>query len=75
MLGCVGDGNWRISEAVNTSQSFHIIDGLIPGTMYTVRLTAKSPLDNTSIYEDVIQTRFKGESREVSQSMQFSVCL
>uniref|UniRef100_A0A3P8V7P1 Neural cell adhesion molecule L1 n=1 Tax=Cynoglossus semilaevis TaxID=244447 RepID=A0A3P8V7P1_CYNSE len=54
------DGNWRISEAVNTSQSFHIIDGLIPGTMYTVRLTAKSPLDNTSIYEDVIQTRFKG---------------
>lgn len=61
MLRCVGDGNWRISEAVNTSQSFHVIDGLKPGTVYTVRLVAKRLLDNASIYEDVIQTRVKGE--------------
>ncbi|XP_067448015.1 neural cell adhesion molecule L1-like protein isoform X2 [Thunnus thynnus] len=53
------DGNWRISEAVNTSQSFHIIDGLKPGTVYTVRLMAKRLLDNASIFEDVIQTRVK----------------
>ncbi|XP_053172851.1 neural cell adhesion molecule L1-like protein [Scomber japonicus] len=54
------DGNWRISEAVNTSQSFHVIDGLKPGTVYTVRLMSKSLLDNASIFEDVIQTRVKG---------------
>lgn len=61
MLGCVGDENWRISEAVNASQSFHIIDGLEPGTVYTVRLMAKRLLDNASIFEDVIETRTKGE--------------
>uniref|UniRef100_A0A4W6CAA7 Cell adhesion molecule L1-like b n=1 Tax=Lates calcarifer TaxID=8187 RepID=A0A4W6CAA7_LATCA len=53
------DGNWWISEAVNTSQSFHIIDGLKPGTVYTVRLMAKRLLDNASIFEEVIQTRVK----------------
>uniref|UniRef100_A0A4W6C350 Neural cell adhesion molecule L1 n=1 Tax=Lates calcarifer TaxID=8187 RepID=A0A4W6C350_LATCA len=60
------DGNWWISEAVNTSQSFHIIDGLKPGTVYTVRLMAKRLLDNASIFEEVIQTRVKGERRETS---------
>ncbi|XP_028438139.1 cell adhesion molecule L1-like a isoform X7 [Perca flavescens] len=60
VLGCVGDGNWRISEAVNTSQSFHVIDGLKPGTMYTVRLMAKRLLDNASIFEDVIETQVSG---------------
>ncbi|XP_067383294.1 neural cell adhesion molecule L1-like protein isoform X3 [Channa argus] len=54
------DGNWRISEAVNISQSFHIVDGLKPGTVYTVRLMTKRLLDNTSIFEDVIQTQVKG---------------
>uniref|UniRef100_A0A3Q1K0T7 Cell adhesion molecule L1-like b n=1 Tax=Anabas testudineus TaxID=64144 RepID=A0A3Q1K0T7_ANATE len=58
------DDNWQISEAVNTSQSFHIVDGLKPGTMYTVRLIAKRLLDNASIFEDVIQTQVKGERRE-----------
>ncbi|GLD45913.1 neural cell adhesion molecule L1-like protein isoform X1, partial [Lates japonicus] len=53
------DGNWRISEAVNTSQSFHVIDGLKPGTVYTVRLMAKRLLDNASIFEEVIQTQVK----------------
>ncbi|XP_061759846.1 neural cell adhesion molecule L1-like protein isoform X2 [Nerophis ophidion] len=54
------DGNWRISEAVNTSQSFHVIGGLKPGTVYTVRLMAKALLDNASIFEDVIQTQVTG---------------
>ncbi|XP_070696002.1 cell adhesion molecule L1-like a isoform X2 [Pempheris klunzingeri] len=54
------DGKWRISEAVNSSQSFHVIDGLKPGMVYTVRLMAKRLLDNASIFEDVIQTRVKG---------------
>uniref|UniRef100_A0A8C8HTT2 Neural cell adhesion molecule L1-like protein n=1 Tax=Oncorhynchus tshawytscha TaxID=74940 RepID=A0A8C8HTT2_ONCTS len=51
----------EISEAVNTSKNFHLIDGLEPGTVYTVRLLAKSRLDNASIFEDVIQTRVKGK--------------
>ncbi|KAL4655901.1 neural cell adhesion molecule L1-like protein [Arapaima gigas] len=53
-------GNWKISEAVNTSKSFHIIHGLEPGTVYTVRLVTKNGLDNSSIFEDVIQTRGTG---------------
>uniref|UniRef100_A0A671VXR7 Neural cell adhesion molecule L1-like protein n=1 Tax=Sparus aurata TaxID=8175 RepID=A0A671VXR7_SPAAU len=66
------DGIWRISEAVNTSQSFHIIDGLKPGAVYTVRLMAKRLLDNASIFEDVIQTRVKGERREKLYEDDFS---
>ncbi|XP_020560207.1 neural cell adhesion molecule L1-like protein isoform X3 [Oryzias latipes] len=57
------DGKWHFSEAVNASQSFHIIDGLKPGTKYTVRLMAKNLLDNASFFEDVIQTQVKGESK------------
>nr|XP_054601796.1 neural cell adhesion molecule L1-like protein isoform X3 [Nothobranchius furzeri] len=53
------DGNWHFSEAVNTSQKFLIIDGLKPGTVYTVRLMDKKLLANASIFEDVIQTRVK----------------
>uniref|UniRef100_A0A3P9HBB8 Cell adhesion molecule L1-like b n=1 Tax=Oryzias latipes TaxID=8090 RepID=A0A3P9HBB8_ORYLA len=58
-----GDGKWHFSEAINASQSFHIIDGLKPGTKYTVRLMAKNLLDNASFFEDVIQTQVKGESK------------
>ncbi|KAF7659163.1 hypothetical protein LDENG_00002490 [Lucifuga dentata] len=54
------DGYWWISEPVNASQSFHVIDGLKPGTAYTVRLMAKRLFDNASIFEDVIQTEAKG---------------
>uniref|UniRef100_A0A8C7XXG5 Neural cell adhesion molecule L1-like protein n=1 Tax=Oryzias sinensis TaxID=183150 RepID=A0A8C7XXG5_9TELE len=57
------DGKWHFSEAINASQSFHIIDGLKPGTKYTVRLMAKNLLDNASFFEDVIQTQVKGESK------------
>ncbi|XP_062248585.1 neural cell adhesion molecule L1-like protein isoform X3 [Platichthys flesus] len=65
------DGNWWISEAVNTSQSFHVIDGLTPGTVYTVRLMAKGLLDNASIFEDVIQTQVKGvEGQQRNSSTQ-----
>ncbi|XP_036386430.1 neural cell adhesion molecule L1-like protein isoform X2 [Megalops cyprinoides] len=53
-------GNWKISEAVNTSKSFHIIEGLEPGTVYTVRLMTKNWVDNSSIFEDVIRTRGTG---------------
>ncbi|XP_033943707.1 cell adhesion molecule L1-like a isoform X3 [Pseudochaenichthys georgianus] len=63
------DGFWRISEAVNASQSFHVIDGLKPGTLYTVRLMSKRLLDNASIFEDVIQTRLQGA---VGQKSSFS---
>ncbi|XP_035244740.1 neural cell adhesion molecule L1-like protein isoform X4 [Anguilla anguilla] len=55
-------GNWKISEAVNTSKSFHIIEGLEPGTVYTVRLMTKNWVDNSSIFEDVIKTRGTGPS-------------
>uniref|UniRef100_A0A674N1T1 Neural cell adhesion molecule L1-like protein n=1 Tax=Takifugu rubripes TaxID=31033 RepID=A0A674N1T1_TAKRU len=55
-----------ISEAVNTSQSFHVIDGLKPGAVYTIRLMAKGLLDNASIFEDIIQTQVKGVESQLS---------
>ncbi|XP_032369390.1 neural cell adhesion molecule L1-like protein isoform X4 [Etheostoma spectabile] len=54
------EGLWKISEALNTSKTFHIIDGLDPGTEYTVRLIPNSWVDNSSIFEDVITTAFTG---------------
>ncbi|XP_062316229.1 cell adhesion molecule L1-like a isoform X4 [Osmerus eperlanus] len=56
------EGSWRLSQAVNASKSFHVIEGLEPGTVYTIRLMVKSLLDNASIFEDVIQTRVKGSA-------------
>uniref|UniRef100_A0A4W6FUM8 Cell adhesion molecule L1-like b n=1 Tax=Lates calcarifer TaxID=8187 RepID=A0A4W6FUM8_LATCA len=54
------EGHWKISEALNTSKTFHIIDGLKPGTEYTVRLIANSWDKNSSIFEDVITTMSTG---------------
>ncbi|KAG8007386.1 Neuronal cell adhesion molecule, partial [Nibea albiflora] len=54
------DGLWKISEALNTSKTFHIIDGLEPGTDYTVRLIPNSWVDNNSIFEEVISTGSTG---------------
>ncbi|XP_034441077.1 neural cell adhesion molecule L1-like protein isoform X9 [Hippoglossus hippoglossus] len=54
------EGHWTVSETLNTSQTFHIIDGLEPGTEYTVRLIPNSWVDNSSIFEDVITTRSTG---------------
>ncbi|TNN87711.1 Neural cell adhesion molecule L1-like protein [Liparis tanakae] len=61
------DGSWLVSEAVNASRGFHVIDGLKAGTAYTVRLAAKRLLDNTSIYEGVIQTRVEGLKSQLSK--------
>ncbi|XP_040049703.2 cell adhesion molecule L1-like a isoform X4 [Gasterosteus aculeatus] len=60
------EGNWLVSEAVNASRRFHVIDGLKPGTVYTVRLMAKRLVDNASIFEDVIQTRVKATGAQRS---------
>ncbi|MCI4375169.1 hypothetical protein PGIGA_G00106150 [Pangasianodon gigas] len=54
------EGNWKISEAVNSSKTFLVIKELEPGTEYTVRVMAKSWHDSSSIFEDVIRTRAKG---------------
>lgn len=54
------EGNWKISDMLNSSKTFHIIEGLEPGTEYTVRLMTKSWVDNSSIFEDVIRTRAEG---------------
>ncbi|XP_066519183.1 neural cell adhesion molecule L1-like protein isoform X2 [Hoplias malabaricus] len=53
-------GNWKRSEAVNSSKSFLLIEELEPGTEYTVRLMTKSQRADSSIFEDVIKTRAKG---------------
>ncbi|XP_022520142.2 cell adhesion molecule L1-like a isoform X4 [Astyanax mexicanus] len=62
------DGIWRISEAVNTSKSFHIIEGLEPETVYTVRLLATHWADNSSLFEEIFQTKGKGVIGRVSST-------
>uniref|UniRef100_A0A8D3D805 Neural cell adhesion molecule L1-like protein n=1 Tax=Scophthalmus maximus TaxID=52904 RepID=A0A8D3D805_SCOMX len=54
------EGHWEISEALNTSDTFHIIEGLEPATEYTVRLIPNGWVENSSIFEDVITTRSTG---------------
>ncbi|KAM9483353.1 neural cell adhesion molecule L1-like protein isoform 2-T4 [Clarias gariepinus] len=54
------EGNWKISEVINSSKTFLVIKELEPGTEYTVRVMAKSWHDSSSIFEDVIRTRAKG---------------
>uniref|UniRef100_A0A8D3DS99 Neural cell adhesion molecule L1-like protein n=2 Tax=Scophthalmus maximus TaxID=52904 RepID=A0A8D3DS99_SCOMX len=56
------EGHWEISEALNTSDTFHIIEGLEPATEYTVRLIPNGWVENSSIFEDVITTRSTGEA-------------
>ncbi|XP_043933936.1 neural cell adhesion molecule L1-like protein isoform X3 [Protopterus annectens] len=50
-------GMWKISDALNVAKNFHTIEGLEPGTEYTIRVMTKNWVDNTSIFEDVIETR------------------
>ncbi|CAB1353464.1 unnamed protein product, partial [Coregonus sp. 'balchen'] len=57
-------GNWKISEAVNSFKTFHVIEGLEPGTVYTMRLMTNNWVDNSSIFEDVIRTRVKVKEKE-----------
>uniref|UniRef100_A0A3Q3WMI8 Neural cell adhesion molecule L1-like protein n=1 Tax=Mola mola TaxID=94237 RepID=A0A3Q3WMI8_MOLML len=54
------EGLWTVSEALNTTKIFHMIDGLEPGTEYTLRLTPISRVDNYIIFEDIISTRSPG---------------
>lgn len=74
MLGCgltlsgyavvpSGDGIWQLSEALNASKGFHLVERLSPGTVYTVRLQASHRVDVPSIFEEVFKTR-KGEKLE-----------
>ena len=57
-----GEGLWTTSEAVTASKAFHLIDGLAPGSVYTVRLLASRRHDSAVIFEDVIHTSEKGEN-------------
>ncbi|XP_021178312.2 neural cell adhesion molecule L1-like protein isoform X11 [Fundulus heteroclitus] len=54
------EGHWKRSETLNTSMTFHIIEGLQPETEYTVRLVPNSWHDNSSLFEDVITTGSAG---------------
>ncbi|XP_047439090.1 neural cell adhesion molecule L1-like protein isoform X3 [Mugil cephalus] len=54
------EGHWKISEALNSSRTFHVIEGLEPETEYTVRLIPNSGVHNSSIFEDVITTGSTG---------------
>uniref|UniRef100_A0AAY4BJ51 Neural cell adhesion molecule L1 n=1 Tax=Denticeps clupeoides TaxID=299321 RepID=A0AAY4BJ51_9TELE len=43
-------------------KTFHVIEGLRPGSVYTIRLQVSHWLDNSYIVEEVIQTSGQGES-------------
>ncbi|XP_076133230.1 cell adhesion molecule L1-like a isoform X1 [Alosa pseudoharengus] len=58
------EGTWRTPEAVSASKAFHLIDGLAPGSVYTVRVLASRRLDSAVIFEDVIHTSEKDADRQ-----------
>lgn len=68
----VGKGSGKNSEAVKPTQKFHPIEALEPGTDYTVRLVTKNWVDNNSIFEDVIETRGRGETWKPFQVIKIS---
>lgn len=59
---CTGEGRWQISEALNTSKTFYIIEGLEPDSEYSVRFILYSWFDNASIFEDVFMTKGEQET-------------
>ncbi|XP_052450225.1 cell adhesion molecule L1-like a isoform X4 [Carassius gibelio] len=67
-------GIWKFSEALNTSKGFHLIDGLSPGTVYTVRLQASERVDDPSIFEEVFKTR-KVPSKQLMASQDWFVVM
>ncbi|XP_051736376.1 cell adhesion molecule L1-like a isoform X10 [Ctenopharyngodon idella] len=66
------DGIWQLSEALNTSKGFHLIEGLSPGTVYTVRLQASRRVDVPSIFEEVFKTR-KASSKQAGGPQEWFV--
>ncbi|XP_043081173.1 cell adhesion molecule L1-like a isoform X3 [Puntigrus tetrazona] len=66
------DGIWQLSEALNTSKGFHLVEGLSPGTVYTVRLQASHRVDVPSIFEEVFKTR-KVSSKQLVASQEWFV--
>ncbi|XP_042568782.1 neural cell adhesion molecule L1-like protein isoform X3 [Cyprinus carpio] len=68
------DGIWQLSEALNTSKGFHLIEGLSPGTVYTVRLQASHRVDVPSIFEEVFKTR-KASSKQPMASQEWFVAV
>ncbi|XP_051516489.1 neural cell adhesion molecule L1-like protein isoform X2 [Myxocyprinus asiaticus] len=66
------DGICQVSDAVNTSKGFHLIEGLSPGTMYTVRLLASRRVDASSIFEEVFETK-KVSSKQALPSQEWFV--
>jgi hypothetical protein len=58
----LGKGIRKISEGVNLTQKIHPIEVLEPGAEHIVRLMTKNWGDNDSIFQDVIETRGRGET-------------
>lgn len=67
----VGKGSGRIADAVKPTPKFQPSEALEPGTEYTIRLVTKNWVDNNSIFEDVIETRGRGETRSPSRCWTF----
>uniref|UniRef100_A0A673J9X6 Neural cell adhesion molecule L1-like protein n=1 Tax=Sinocyclocheilus rhinocerous TaxID=307959 RepID=A0A673J9X6_9TELE len=56
------------------SKGFHLVEGLSPGTVYTVRLQASHRVDDPSIFEEVFKTR-KGENKQLVASQEWFVAI
>lgn len=57
----LGKSVGKISEGVNLTQKIHPVEAIEPGAEHIVRLLTKNWVDNNSIFEDVIETRGRGE--------------
>lgn len=57
----LGKGIRKITEGVNLTQKSHPVEVLVPGAEHIVHLMTKNWGDNDSIFQDVIETRGRGE--------------
>lgn len=58
----LGRGPGTLSEAVSVTDKVHPLEGLEPGAEHVVRPLTKNWVGNSSIFEDVIEERGRGEA-------------
>lgn len=72
----LGESIGKIQEGVNLTQKTHPVEVFEPGAEHIVRLLTKNWVDNNSIFEDVIETRGRGEKWDYSWcSLRQQICV
>ncbi|XP_051865112.1 neural cell adhesion molecule L1-like isoform X2 [Pristis pectinata] len=51
-----GEGGWKVSKPVNSTQNFFMLDGLQPGTSYRIKLWQLGQFENLTVWDKEVET-------------------